>query len=192
MPAEGLEPTRPCGHWILSPARLPIPPRRHQRKVIVQSIERSSNFNRASRKRSNRFVPFLSQGIERQTSKYIKTKFRATANICSHHEITLEGVVREKLEILFGRFVPTAQNSGGEFGEFVRETLLLLFRRFLLFARDMRYNRASHYNCEPRPRVEWPHVINSSVAIHSPPVSATWIWYHHHKHWHHGHYRSRR
>lgn len=24
----GLEPTRPCGHWILSPARLPIPPRR--------------------------------------------------------------------------------------------------------------------------------------------------------------------
>jgi hypothetical protein len=28
VPAEGLEPTRPCGHWILSPARLPIPPRR--------------------------------------------------------------------------------------------------------------------------------------------------------------------
>jgi hypothetical protein len=30
LPAEGLEPTRPCGHWILSPARLPIPPRRRQ------------------------------------------------------------------------------------------------------------------------------------------------------------------
>lgn len=28
VPAEGVEPTRPCGHWILSPARLPIPPRR--------------------------------------------------------------------------------------------------------------------------------------------------------------------
>ena len=28
LPADGLEPTRPCGHWILSPARLPIPPRR--------------------------------------------------------------------------------------------------------------------------------------------------------------------
>src|SRR4029077_269427 len=28
LPAEGLEPTRPRGHWILSPARLPIPPRR--------------------------------------------------------------------------------------------------------------------------------------------------------------------
>src|SRR5205814_1228553 len=30
LPAEGLEPTRPCGHWILSPARLPVPPRRRR------------------------------------------------------------------------------------------------------------------------------------------------------------------
>jgi hypothetical protein len=30
LPAEGLEPTRPYGHWILSPARLPIPPRRQR------------------------------------------------------------------------------------------------------------------------------------------------------------------
>ena len=28
IPAAGVEPARPCGHWILSPARLPIPPRR--------------------------------------------------------------------------------------------------------------------------------------------------------------------
>ena len=28
VPAEGLEPTRSCDHWILSPARLPVPPRR--------------------------------------------------------------------------------------------------------------------------------------------------------------------
>ena len=25
----GIEPTRPRGHWILNPARLPIPPHRH-------------------------------------------------------------------------------------------------------------------------------------------------------------------
>src|SRR5437016_12069191 len=31
LPAEGLEPTRSCDHWILSPARLPIPPRRRWR-----------------------------------------------------------------------------------------------------------------------------------------------------------------
>jgi hypothetical protein len=29
VPEEGLEPTRDCSHWILSPARLPIPPLRH-------------------------------------------------------------------------------------------------------------------------------------------------------------------
>ena len=29
IPAAGVEPARPRGHWILSPARLPIPPRRH-------------------------------------------------------------------------------------------------------------------------------------------------------------------
>lgn len=28
VPKVGLEPTRPCGHWILNPARLPIPPLR--------------------------------------------------------------------------------------------------------------------------------------------------------------------
>src|ERR1700719_1059997 len=30
VPAEGLEPTRSCDHWILSPARLPVPPRRRR------------------------------------------------------------------------------------------------------------------------------------------------------------------
>src|SRR5881392_3446885 len=30
LPAEGLEPTRSCDHWILSPARLPVPPRRRR------------------------------------------------------------------------------------------------------------------------------------------------------------------
>ena len=30
IPEAGLEPARPCGHWILSPARLPIPPLRHE------------------------------------------------------------------------------------------------------------------------------------------------------------------
>ena len=30
IPAAGVELARPCGHWILSPARLPIPPRRHK------------------------------------------------------------------------------------------------------------------------------------------------------------------
>jgi hypothetical protein len=28
VPAKGIEPSHPCGYWILSPARLPVPPRR--------------------------------------------------------------------------------------------------------------------------------------------------------------------
>src|SRR2546430_2703604 len=37
LPAEGLEPTRSCDHWILSPARLPIPPRRrfHSERLFL-------------------------------------------------------------------------------------------------------------------------------------------------------------
>jgi hypothetical protein len=77
-------------------------------------------------------------------------------------------------------------------GEYVRENLVVLFRRFLLFAWDVRCNRESHNNCEPRPKVEWPYVMNSSVAMHGPLISATWIWYHLHRHWHHGYYRARR
>lgn len=33
VPMEGVEPTRPCGHQILSLARLPIPPHRHPMQV---------------------------------------------------------------------------------------------------------------------------------------------------------------
>jgi hypothetical protein len=94
--------------------------------------------------------------------------------------------------MLFRHFVLRVQNSGGELAEFVREKLVVLFRRFLLFAWDVRCNRESYNNCEPRPKVEWPYVMNSSVAMHGPPVSATWVWYHHHAHWHHGYYRTRR
>ena len=100
--------------------------------------------------------------------------------------------MREKLRMLFRPFVLCAQNSGGELGEVVRENLMVLFRQFLLFAWDVRYNRGGHNNCDPRPKVEWPHVINSSVAMHVPPVSATWIWYRQYAHWHHGYYRTRR
>ncbi len=35
IPAAGVEPARPCGHRILSPARLPIPPRRHILIIII-------------------------------------------------------------------------------------------------------------------------------------------------------------
>src|ERR1044071_9231516 len=40
MPAEGIEPTRSCDHWILSPARLPIPPRRRFRSTGISPVAR--------------------------------------------------------------------------------------------------------------------------------------------------------
>jgi hypothetical protein len=45
VPTEGVEPTLPCGNRILSPARLPVPPRRLGRKGI-------SNRREEKRKRS--------------------------------------------------------------------------------------------------------------------------------------------
>ena len=98
----------------------------------------------------------------------------------------------EKLRTLFRRFVLCAQNYGGEFGEVVRENLVILFRRFLLFAWDLRCDHANNHDAKLRAKLEWPHVMNSSIAMHGPLVSATWIWYHQHAHWHHGYYRTRR
>ena len=35
VPEKGVEPSRPCGHRILSPARLPVPPLRRRFRVVV-------------------------------------------------------------------------------------------------------------------------------------------------------------
>ncbi len=47
VPAEGLEPTRSCDHWILSPARLPVPPRRRREAGgKLRSLNRSCKLHR--------------------------------------------------------------------------------------------------------------------------------------------------
>ena len=100
--------------------------------------------------------------------------------------------MREKVEMLFRRFVLYAQNSGGEFGQVVRENLVILFRRFLLFAWGVQCDHANNRDAKIRAKLEWPHVMNSSIAMHGPLVSGTWIWYHQFTRWHHGYYRTRR
>src|SRR5438067_10765165 len=45
LPAEGIEPTRSCDHWILSPARLPVPPRRRA-EAKLRKGGRSSSVSR--------------------------------------------------------------------------------------------------------------------------------------------------
>src|SRR5437868_9297400 len=44
LPAEALEPTRSCDHWILSPARLPIPPRRREKCEATKSKAKLKRF----------------------------------------------------------------------------------------------------------------------------------------------------
>ena len=138
-------------------------------------------------------VASLSHGDRCETPPvYKKLRSGATANIWSHHEMKLEGVVREKLGVLFRRFVLFAQNSGDELWEYVRENLAVLFRRFLLFAWDVRCDHANNHDAKLRAKLEWPHVMNSSIAMHGPLVSGTWIWHHQLARWHHGYYRTRR
>jgi hypothetical protein len=71
----------------------------------------------------------------------------------------------------------------------VKEKLAMLFRRFVLFAGNLGRNR--NYD-EVGSKFEWPYVMNSSVAMHGPAVSGTWIWHRQHAGWHHGYYRTRR
>ena len=42
MPKDGLEPSRGCPHWILNPARLPIPPLR----LVTHCNKHQKNFDR--------------------------------------------------------------------------------------------------------------------------------------------------
>ena len=76
--------------------------------------------------------------------------------------------------------------------EKLREKLIMLLLRIVLFARNVGGNRERDNNCEPRPKFEWPYVMNSFIAMHRPLVSATWIWLHQHARWRHGYYRTRR
>src|SRR5438046_2656286 len=46
LPAEGLEPTRSCDHWILSPARLPVPPRRRRECETTRMRRKLKRFQR--------------------------------------------------------------------------------------------------------------------------------------------------
>jgi hypothetical protein len=49
LPTEGIEPTHCCQYWILSPARLPIPPRRlFARRQLLILLQRNASVNDAS------------------------------------------------------------------------------------------------------------------------------------------------
>ena len=104
-------------------------------------------------------------------------------------------VVKGKLLMLSRRFVLFARNSGRKFGKVVKEKLIMVFRRFVLLARNVGRNRENDNKDKRRPLrlvFAWPHVVNSSVAMQEPLAAGTWIWHRQHARWHHGYYRTRR
>ena len=100
--------------------------------------------------------------------------------------------MKEELVMLNRRFVLFARNVYGKFGKAVKENLVMPSGRRLLFARNLKHNRTNNDVRELRLKLEWPYVMHSSVAMHRPLVSGTWIWHRQHARWHHGYYRTRR
>ena len=82
MPAEGLEPTQPCGHWILSPARLPIPPRRLGKEqddtIFEWNLNSATNCSSFATRSANRLTM-----IEYD---FVVTMWRATIQKRRHQE----------------------------------------------------------------------------------------------------------
>jgi len=79
-----------------------------------------------------------------------------------------------------------------ENGNIVKEKLVMLFRCLAVFVRTVGRNRQNNDVQELRLKLEWPYIMHSSLAMHRPFVSGTWIWHRQHACWHHGYYRTRR
>ena len=101
-------------------------------------------------------------------------------------------VVKGKLVMLFRRFVLFARNEGSKFGEVLKEKSGILFRRFVLLVQNLGRNRENDNKGELGPQLAWPYAMNSYVAMRWPLVSGTWIWHRQRARWHHGYYRTRR
>jgi hypothetical protein len=69
---------------------------------------------------------------------------------------------------------------------------LALFRRFALLEWNVGVDRNRDNNGNSHPQFEWPYVMGFSIPILGPIAQGSWVWHRHHKHSHHGYYRSRR
>jgi hypothetical protein len=103
--------------------------------------------------------------------------------------VWLKANERESATRKYGQHLVAPRN---EIGRVVKGKLGMLFRRFVLLARNAGGNRENDNKGKLGPQFAWPYVMNSSVAMRGPLVSGTWIWHHQHARWHHGYYRTRR
>ena len=89
MPAEGLEPTRPCGHWILSPARLPIPPRRLGKEqddtIFEWKLNSATNWSRFATRSANQLT-----GIKYD---FVVAMWKATIQNVAIKRVESDGIV---------------------------------------------------------------------------------------------------
>src|SRR5262249_23766483 len=134
-----------------------------------QSIEKASSFAGA---RCTAAVHTASLRLDHVASHIVKATLSIVKD-CQHgqHLVAprneIGNVVKGKLLMLFRRFVLFARNSGVSLAKLVKEKLVIVFRSFVLFARNVGSNRENDEKDERRPAsplFAWPHVMNSSVA----------------------------
>ena len=113
--------------------------------------------------------------------------------------------MKERLLMLLRRFVLFARNvsanrerdiKGGSQPQFkwsyVKTKLQVLIRRFGPSERNVGAIRERRNKADPQLKFKWPYVMSSSIPILGPTAQGSWVWHRHHKHSHHGFYRSRR
>ena len=113
--------------------------------------------------------------------------------------------MKERLLMFLRRFIPSERNVGANRERdnkrdsqlkfkwaYVKTKLQILTCRFVLFARNIGANRGRRDKADPELKFKWPYVMSSSIPILGPAAQGSWVWHRHHKHSHHGFYRSRR
>ena len=92
VPGTGFEPARPLRHWILSPARLPIPPSRQ----VIHSVDEHTQFIRGVHAFARLESPAVNANLMRGRSLLVwrKVPTLSHCNPASHLRIVLSSMMR--------------------------------------------------------------------------------------------------
>src|SRR5271165_4914215 len=94
LPTEGIEPTHCCQYWILSPARLPIPPRRlFARRQLLIRLHPNASANDAISQLLRRRIP-------------VSDLFHSPTSVLSYQRIVILGQNIQHLQILTCSHIP--------------------------------------------------------------------------------------
>src|SRR5271165_1449561 len=94
LPTEGIEPTHCCQYWILSPARLPIPPRRlFARRQLLIRLHPNASANDAISQLLRRRIP-------------VSDLFNSPTSVLGYQRIVILGQNIQYLQILTCSYIP--------------------------------------------------------------------------------------